>query len=163
MEITKMTGIKQFGLEAINFFVNTIIMGIVMVFINLGLFEFIEPQIIMFNIVLGIFFFFCLIMQNVFLLSVVYAFTNYKLVCDGNGKVGIILHNLFFNLVMIGTIIVKIVEVPSVVQFIVIGLLLLELIPSFIPKFSKPFSFCIFKINTEKKEKRKLENDGILL
>ena len=53
-----MTGIKQFGLEAINFFVNTIIMGIIMVVVNLGLFDMIEPHIIMFNIVLGIFFFF---------------------------------------------------------------------------------------------------------
>ena len=170
MEIIKkeipVSGTKQFVLEVLNFLVNMVLIVIVMIIGNLLYFDVIEYSkgaAKVFNFALTVFFLLCLLFQNVFFRSLFYFITKHKIESKNKkAKIGLVCHNFMFNFIIIGTIVVQVCEVVSVIKLIVIILFILDFIPCVIKKYSKSLSCYIFKIETMKIQK-KLENDGILL
>lgn len=151
-----MSGIKQFLLEFSNFLVNMVFMVVIMIvgnFFYFDVFEYSQKAVKFFNIALAIIFFLCLLLQNIFFRSLFYVIARYKFKCKKNEKIKILCHNLLFNFIIIGTIVVEVCEIPFGIKSIFIGLFLLELIPCFIKKYSKSLSFYIFRIDTIKKSK----------
>ena len=151
-----MSGIKQFLLEVYNFLVNMILMVIFMIVGNFLFFDVIEyskEAVRFFNITLSVIFFLCLLLQNIFFRSFFYAIARYEFKCKKNEKINILCHNLLFNFIIIGTIVVQVCEISYGIKLIFIGLLLLEFIPCFIKKYSKSMSFYIFRIDIIKKSK----------
>ena len=161
MEIIKkeipVSGTKQFVLEVLNFLVNMVLIVIVMIIGNLLYFDVIEyskEAAKVFNFALTVFFLLCLLF---------YFITKHKIESKNKkAKIGLVCHNCMFNFIIIGTIVVQVCEVVSVIKLIVIILFILDFIPCVIKKYSKSLSCYIFKIETMKIQK-KLENDGILL
>ena len=151
MEIIKkeilVSGTKQFVLEVLNF----------------DVIEYSKEAAKVFNFALTVFFLLCLLFQNVFFRSLFYFITKHKIESKNKkAKIGLVCHNFMFNFIIIGTIVVQVCEVVSVIKLIVIILFILDFIPCVIKKYSKSLSCYIFKIETMKIQK-KLENDGILL
>lgn len=151
-----MSGIKQFLLEVSNFLVNMVLMVIIMIagnFLCFDVVEYSKEAVRFFNITLSVIFFLCLLFQNIFFRSFFYAIARYKFECKKNVKTNILCHNLLFNFIIIGTIVIQVCEISFGIKLIFIGLLLLELIPCFIKKYSKSLSFYIFSIDTIKTTK----------
>jgi len=166
MEIIKMSGIKQFVLDVINFLVNMVLMVVIMIAGNILCFNIIKyskESLRYFNIVLTVFFALCLFLQNIFFPSCFYALLNYRIRSSIiKPKAGVLCHNFCFNTILIGTIVAQICKTNYLIKFIFIGLLIIDFVPCFIKKYSRSLSCYIFKITTFKNQK-KLENDGILL
>ena len=161
-----MKGFKQFLLEFFNFVVNLLITVIALFIANSLILEKLHDtnSIKVFFIVFSVLIFVCLILQNVFFKSPLYFFSRNKIKSSmKNSKVGIICHNLVLNVILIGTLVVEFVKIPYLIKLIPFILLLLEIIPCFIEKYSKCLSCYVFKIETIKTPKKPLENDGILL
>ena len=161
-----MKGFKQFLLEFFNFVVNLLITVIALFIANSLILEKLHDtsSIKVFFIVFSVLIFVCLILQNVFFKSSLYFFSRNKIKSSmKNSKVGIICHNLVLNVILIGTLVVEFVKIPYLIKLIPFILLLLEIIPCFIEKYSKCLSCYVFKIETIKTPKKPLENDGILL
>lgn len=166
MESIKTSGIKQFIIELANFLANLIIMVLIMIISNLVGFDFIEyskQSVRLLNILLFVAFIFCILIQNIFFQSLFYAVTKYKLKSNiSKPRIGILCHNIFFNTIIIGTIVVQVCEVPYLLKVFFMLLLLIDFIPCFIKKYSKSLSCFLFKIETMKSEKP-IKNDGIVL
>ena len=161
-----MKGIKQFLLEFFNFIVNLVIMVAVFVIVDLAVVDKIQDAntVKVSFIIMAIFFFLCLVLQNVFFKSIFDFFCRNEITCDmKNPKIGIVCHNIILNTILVGTIVVSVVMVAYFIELIPYCLLLLEIIPCFIKKYSKCLSCYLFKIETIKTLKKPLENDGILL
>ena len=161
-----MKGFKQFLLEFSNFVVNLLITVIALFIANSLILEKLHDtnSIKVFFIVFSVLVFVCLILQNVFFKSPLYFFSRNKITSSmKNPKVGIICHNLVLNVILLGTLVVELVKIPYLIKLIPFILLLLEIIPCFMKKYSKCLSCYIFKIETIKTPKKPLENDGILL
>ena len=166
MEIIKVSGTKQFVLEVINFSVNMLLIVIVMIPGNLLGFDIIEyskEAVRVLNTAFAVFFFLCLLFQNVFIKSLFYFITKYKIKSNqGNAKIGLVCHNFMFNFIMIGTIVVQVCEVAFGIKLIFIIFFISDFVFCFIKKYSKSLSCYIFKIETVKIQ-NKLENGGIVL
>ena len=161
-----MKGIKQFLLEFFNFIVNLVIMVAVFFIVDLAVVDKIQDAntVKVSFIIMAIFFFLCLVLQNVFFKSIFDFFCRNEITCDmKNPKIGIVCHNIILNTILVGTIVVSVVMVAYFIELIPYCLLLLEIIPCFIKKYSKCLSCYLFKIETIKTLKKPLENDGILL
>lgn len=149
-----MSGMRQFALEVENFLVNFVLMFIVwtagfFLYINV-VDEISKDAAVPFNMTFAVFFFLCLLIQNVFFRSLFYFISGHKIESKDNGKIGVLAHNFMFNIIILGTMVVEVFKLDYGIKMIAMGLLLLEFVPCVIKKYSKSLSCCIFKIETVK-------------
>ncbi|MCF0242015.1 MAG: hypothetical protein HUK25_05215 [Treponema sp.] len=153
-----MSGIKQFGFEILNFLVNLVIIVIVMIianFLYLDFCEYSKEGLKSFNIILSALFISYLLFQNIFFPSFFYMITKNRINSSMlNPKIGILCHNLFFNTIVVGSIVVEVCKLNYGIRFVSLLLLLLDFIPSFMERYSKSLTCYLFKISTIKIEKR---------
>lgn len=97
----KMNGLKQLGLELLNFVVNIFFAVILMVIFNLLYLDTNEYNRDVFrniNIIFTILFLLYLLFQNVFFRSIFYFFAKFKIQSNmKKEKLGVILHNFLFT------------------------------------------------------------------
>ena len=102
-------------------------------------------------------------MQNIFLRSFFYVAIKCKLTSNMvKPRFGILCHNIIFNVIIIGTIVVQVCDVPYLLKLLFMILLIVDFIPCLMKKYSKSLSCFLFKIDTIKIEKT-MKNDGIIL
>ena len=166
MEIININGMKQFILNLFNFLINMIIFVVIMIISNVVCFDYIEysnQNVRILNILMLACFVIYVLFQNLYVKSFFYFFSKYKVIsCMKYPRLGIFFYNLFFYVIMLGSIVTQICDVVYVFKLFSMIFVLIEIIPCFMKKYSKSLTCYIFKIITTKKEEKDM-NDRILL